>query len=116
MFDIFTDPAKMAQQMEVILNNYGFAIWETLYSLALEVLFAYMVGLPLGVLLVTGEKDGIRPVHPLLMRKRSSPRVELSTQFPMYTISSRLRNSLEVSSICITHLPIIILLIITPKK
>ena len=68
MFDIFTDPVKMTQQMEVIINNYGFAIWETLYALALEVLFAYVVGLPLGVLLVTGEKDGIRPMNPLLMK------------------------------------------------
>ncbi len=62
MFEVFADPVKMAQQMEVIVNNYGFAIWETLYSLALEVLFAYAIGLPLGVLLVTGEKDGIRPM------------------------------------------------------
>ncbi|MBR5616653.1 MAG: ABC transporter permease [Oscillospiraceae bacterium] len=54
--------------MEVIINNYGFAIWETLYALALEVLFAYVVGLPLGVLLVTGEKDGIRPMNPVLMK------------------------------------------------
>ena len=68
MFDVFTDSVKMAQQIEVIVNNYGFAIWETLYALALEVLFAYVVGLPLGVLLVTGEKDGIRPMNPLLMK------------------------------------------------
>ena len=68
MFSIFADPAKMAQQMEVIVNNYGFAIWETLYALALEVLFAYVIGLPLGVLLVTGEKDGIHPVNPALMK------------------------------------------------
>ena len=68
MFSIFADPAKMAQQMEVIVNNYGFAIWETLYALALEVLIAYVIGLPLGVLLVTGEKDGIRPVNPALMK------------------------------------------------
>ena len=68
MFEIFADPVKMAQQMEVIVNNYGFAIWETLYALALEVLFAYVIGLPLGVLLVTGEKDGIRPVNPALMK------------------------------------------------
>ena len=68
MFSIFADPAKMAQQMETIVNNYGFAIWETLYALALEVLFAYVIGLPLGVLLVTGEKDGIRPVNPALMK------------------------------------------------
>ncbi len=68
MFEIFADPVKMAQQMEVIVNNYGFAIWETLYSLALEVLFAYIIGLPLGVMLVTGEKDGIRPLPAPLMK------------------------------------------------
>ena len=68
MFEIFADPVKMAQQMEVIVNNYGFAVWETLYSLALEVLFAYVIGLPLGVLLVTGEKNGIRPMPAPLMK------------------------------------------------
>ena len=68
MFAIFADPVKMAQQMEVIVNNYGFAVWETLYSLALEVLFAYVIGLPLGVLLVTGEKNGIRPMPAPLMK------------------------------------------------
>lgn len=68
MFEIFADPVKMAQQMEVIVNNYGFAIWETLYALVLEVVFAYVVGLPLGVLLVTGEKEGIRPLNPVFMK------------------------------------------------
>ena len=67
MFSIFTDPVKMAQQMEIILDTYGLAIWETLYSLVLEVIFAYMIGLPLGVLLVAGERDGIRPVNSFLM-------------------------------------------------
>ena len=68
MFDIFSDPVKVAQQIEIILSEYGFATWETLYSLALEVLFAYVIGLPLGVLLVTGEKEGIRPLSPLVMK------------------------------------------------
>ena len=62
MFDLFSDPVKVAQQMEIIFSEYGFATWETLYSLALEVLFAYVIGLPLGVLLVTGEKEGIHPL------------------------------------------------------
>ena len=68
MFEIFTDPVKMAQQMEIILDAYGFAVWETLYALALEVLFAYAIGLPLGVLLVTGEKGGIRPLPGWIMK------------------------------------------------
>lgn len=67
MFDLFSDAAKVAQQMEIISSEYGFALWETLYSLALEVLFAYVIGLPLGVLLVTGEKEGVRPLPKWLM-------------------------------------------------
>ena len=68
MFDLFSDPVKVAQQIEIIVNEFGFATWETLYSLVLEVIFAYLIGLPLGVILVTGEKDGIRPLNPMLMR------------------------------------------------
>ena len=68
MFDLFSDPVKVAQQMEIIFSEYGFATWETLYSLALEVIFAYVIGLPLGVLLVTGEKEGIRPLPGFLMK------------------------------------------------
>lgn len=68
MFDLFSDPVKVAQQIEIIVSEFPFAIWETLYSLVLEVVFAYVIGLPLGVLLVTGEKDGIRPLPPMLMK------------------------------------------------
>ena len=68
MFDLFSDPVKVAQQMQIIFSEYGFATWETLYSLALEVIFAYAIGLPLGVLLVTGEKDGIRPLPGWVMK------------------------------------------------
>ena len=68
MFDLFSDPVKVAQQLEIIFSEFGFATWETMYSLVLEVIFAYVIGLPLGVILVTGEKDGIRPLNPLLMR------------------------------------------------
>lgn len=68
MFDLFSDPVKVAQQLQIIFSEYGFATWETLYSLALEVVFAYVIGLPLGVILVTGEKEGIRPLPPIVMK------------------------------------------------
>ena len=68
MFDLFSDPVKVAQQLEIIFSEFGFATWETLYSLVLEVIFAYVIGLPLGVILVMGEKEGIRPLNPVLMR------------------------------------------------
>ena len=68
MFDLFSDPAKVTQQLQILQNGYLFAVWETLYSLALQVLFAYLIGLPLGVILVTGERDGIRPLPGWLMK------------------------------------------------
>ena len=68
MFSIFTDPVKMAQQMEIILDAYGFAIWENLYALALEVIFADVIGLPLGMLLVAGDPKGVRPMPGWLMK------------------------------------------------
>ena len=68
MFDLFSDPAKVTQQLQILQSSYLFAVWETLYSLALQVLFAYVIGLPLGVILVTGEKDGIRPLPGWLMK------------------------------------------------
>ena len=67
MFDLFSDPQAMAQEWQLIVSQFPFATWETLYSLVLEVIFAYVIGLPLGVLLVTGERDGIRPLPGWLM-------------------------------------------------
>ena len=45
-----------------------FAIWETIYTTVLATLFAYVIGLPLGIILVTGEKAGIRPLPAALMK------------------------------------------------
>ncbi len=38
------------------------AIWETFYMVALSSLFAYVIGLPLGIVLVVTDTDGIRPI------------------------------------------------------
>ena len=68
MFDLFSDPVKVAEQVELIVSQFPFATWETLYSLVLEVVFAYIIGLPLGVLLVTGEREGIHPLPGWVMK------------------------------------------------
>ena len=68
MFDLFSDPVKVAEQLDLIVSQFPFATWETLYSLVLEVVFAYIIGLPLGVLLVTGERDGIHPLPGWVMK------------------------------------------------
>lgn len=67
MFDFLSDP-KFLSQLEIIKTTYLGAAWETIYSLVLQVLFAYLIGLPLGVLLVTGEENGIRPLPKPLMK------------------------------------------------
>ena len=61
---------KVEDQLEFLLNpaNIPFAIWETLYAPFLATIFAYLIGLPLGVLLVTGEEGGIHPLPKWLMQ------------------------------------------------
>lgn len=60
---------KAATQAEFLLTpgNIPFAIWETLYAPFVATIFAYLIGLPLGVILVTGEEGGIRPLPKALM-------------------------------------------------
>ena len=48
-------------------NGFFPGIWETFYSTVLSTLFAYVIGLPLGILLVVGEPGGIRPINSGLM-------------------------------------------------
>ena len=60
---------KAAEQLEYLsdIPNLLFAVWETLYAPLAATVFAYIIGLPLGVLLVTGEPEGIRPMPRWLM-------------------------------------------------
>ena len=39
-----------------------FAVWETLYTTVIATAFAYVIGLPLGVLMVAGEQGGVMPL------------------------------------------------------
>lgn len=61
-------PEVTAEAWEIIRTQFPLAIWETVYVTILSTAFAIVIGLPLGVLLVTGEKDGIRPLPAGLMR------------------------------------------------
>ncbi len=70
MAEFFTSDAwQEIMKVAMDLRN-GFlpGIWETLYSTVLSTLFAYVLGLPLGVLLVVGERDGIHPLPDVLMK------------------------------------------------
>ena len=68
MFNLFSDPAEVSRQFQIIVSQFGGALWETMYALVLEMIFAYAIGLPMGVLLVTGEKDGIHPLPGWIMK------------------------------------------------
>ena len=61
--------SKAAEQVNFLLDpvNIPFAIWETLYAPLAATVLAYVIGLPLGVLLVTGEAEGIRPLPKAFM-------------------------------------------------
>ena len=63
--DLFS--ADSLAELQAVLPQIPFAIWETLYVTLLSMLLATVIGLPLGVLLVTGEKEGIRPLPRWLM-------------------------------------------------
>lgn len=58
----------ISEQIPYLLNNLAFAAWETIYSTVLATFFAYVIGLPLGVLLVAGARDGVRPLPDPLMK------------------------------------------------
>ena len=62
--------ADWAEAWEIFRAEFPLAIWETVWVTILSTLFAFVIGLPLGVLLACGDRDGIlplpRPVKALL--------------------------------------------------
>ncbi len=55
------------EALQIIQNEFLLAIWETVYVTLLSTLFSVIIGLPLGVLLVVGSKDGVLPLpRPIL--------------------------------------------------
>ena len=61
MLDLFNSP-EVQEQFSLFLELLPSNIWDTLYSTVLATVFAYIIGLPLGILLVTGEREGVRPL------------------------------------------------------
>ena len=55
-------PESTKLAFDILQNEIPFAIWETVYVTIISTFLALVVGLPLGVLLVVGEKDGILPL------------------------------------------------------
>ncbi|MBQ0014087.1 MAG: ABC transporter permease [Oscillospiraceae bacterium] len=55
------------EAIAIIQSEFALAVWETLYVTVLATLIAIVIGLPLGVLLVVGEKNGVLPLPKWLM-------------------------------------------------
>ena len=67
MFEDLFSEKSLAQALEILRNEIPLAIWETFYVTVLSTFFAVVIGLPLGVLLVVGEKNGVLPLPRWLM-------------------------------------------------
>lgn len=67
MFENLFSEKSLAQALEILKNEIPLAIWETFYVTVLSTFFAVLIGLPLGVLLVVGEKNSVLPLPRWLM-------------------------------------------------
>ena len=63
--DLFSE--QSIQDLLTALPTLPTAVWETFYVTVLSTVLALVIGLPLGVLLVTGEKGGVLPLPAWLM-------------------------------------------------
>ena len=59
---------KLQEALEIIRDEMPLAIWESFYMTVIATAAAIAIGLPLGVILVTGEKDGIMPIPTILYK------------------------------------------------
>lgn len=66
MDKIFSADA-VAEAFDILKTEFPLATWETLYVTVAATLLAIVIGLPLGVLLVVGEKNGVMPLPKPLM-------------------------------------------------
>ena len=54
-------PEKLAEAWEIVVRDFPLGLWDTLYVTLLSTLFAIVIGLPLGMILVACDEKGIRP-------------------------------------------------------
>lgn len=57
-----------SELLQILVEQFPFALWETFYATMLATLFAVILGLPLGILLVVGDENGITPLPESLMK------------------------------------------------
>ena len=62
MFENSFTKETLQKTLEIFKTEFPLAIWETVYVTLLSTLFAFLIGLPIGVLLACGEKKGVLPL------------------------------------------------------
>ena len=67
MFNDLFSAETLNEAWRIIQAEFPTAIWETFYVTVLATAFSLIIGLPLGVLLVAGEKDGVIPLPSWLL-------------------------------------------------
>ncbi len=61
-------PEKLREAWALIQSDFLAATWQTLYVTILSTLFAILIGMPLGMVLVVGDKNGIKPWPQFLIK------------------------------------------------
>ena len=59
--DILSNP-DVQEAIKIVKNEFALAIWETIYVTLISTALATVLGLPLGVVLVAGGKNGVMPL------------------------------------------------------
>lgn len=68
MFNELFSSAAWQEAWTIIRSEFMTAFWETIAVTLAATLFAFVIGLPLGILLVVGDKNGIHPLPRWLMQ------------------------------------------------
>ena len=66
MSNFFHSP-EVVEAISIMKTEFPIALWETFYVTVLSTFFAVILGLPLGILLVIGEKNSVFPLPKWLM-------------------------------------------------
>lgn len=67
MYDSIFSAEAWQFALEIVKSEFLLGIWETFYVTVVSTALAILIGLPLGVLLVTGDKGGIMPLPKSVM-------------------------------------------------
>ena len=67
MLSSFFESESVTKALEILKTEIPLAVWETFYVTVLSTLFAIIIGLPLGVLLVAGENGKILKIPKALL-------------------------------------------------